>query len=107
MRLEMKYAIVQSGAHQLRAEEGNLIEVFRLDAEVGASVELPVVLLADGDDIKVGNPLVDGVKVKTTVVEHARGPKIRVFKYKAKKRYRKRQGHRQELTLLRVDQISG
>lgn len=107
MRPEMKYAIVQSGSHQMRVEEGKLIEVYRLEAEVGASVDLPVVLMADGDDVKVGNPLVDGVKVKTTVVEHARGPKIRVFKYKAKKRYRKRQGHRQELTLLRVDQISG
>ncbi len=107
MRPEMKYAIVQSGSHQLRAEEGNLIEVFRLDAEVGTAVDLPVVLMADGDDVKVGNPLVDGAKVKTTVVEHARGPKVRVFKYKPKKRYRKRQGHRQELTLLRVDQITG
>ena len=107
MRPEMKYAIVQSGAHQLRAEEGNLIEVYRLDAEVGAKVDLPIVLMADGNDVKVGNPLVEGAKVRTTVVEHARGPKIRVFKYKAKKRYRKRQGHRQELTLLRVDQISG
>ncbi|MFQ5408173.1 MAG: 50S ribosomal protein L21 [Anaerolineales bacterium] len=103
----MKYAIIQAGAHQLRAEEGATIEIDRLSDDVGASVDFPVVMFADGENVQVGNPLVDGAKVTATIMEHVRGPKIRVFKYKPKVRYRVRQGHRQELTRLRVDTIAG
>lgn len=103
----MKYAIVRSGSKQLRAEVGKLITVDLLPKTAGDSVELDVLLVADGDAVTVGAPLVSGFKVQATVVEHFRGEKIRVFKYKAKERQRKSRGHRQEYTRLKVEKIVG
>ena len=105
--MPMKYVIAQSGTHQLRVEEDDLVEVDQLTSEIGDRIELPVMLLSDSGKVKVGSPLVEGVKVSATVVEHFRGPKIRVFKYRAKQRYRRRRGHRQALTRLRIDNIVG
>jgi large subunit ribosomal protein L21 len=102
----MKYAIFQSGSRQHRAVEGETVDVERLPVEVGATVELgPVLLVADGDDVQVGTPSVDGVKLTATVVEQIRGPKIRIFKYKPKERYRRRAGHRQDYTRLKIESI--
>ncbi len=102
----MKYAILQSGGKQYRAEEGQVIEVDRLAADEGSTVELEeVLLLVDGDKTQVGAPLVAGVHIKASVLEHIRGPKILVFKYKAKMRYRVRQGHRQDYTRLLIERI--
>lgn len=103
----MKYAIVKRGAGQARAEEGQLLEVDLLPNNPGDSVELEALLVADGDTVKVGNPIVKGAKVKAVVVEHFRGEKIRVFKYKAKERERKQGGHRADYTRLKVEQIVG
>lgn len=104
----MKYAIVQSGSKQIRAEEGKLITVDRLATKsAGDSVELDVLLVADGDNVTIGTPLVAGAKVTTTVVEHFRGEKIRIFKYKPKERQRKQGGHRQDYTRLKVESILG
>ncbi len=103
----MKYAIVQSGSRQLRAEVGRTLEVDRLPKAEGDPVELDVLLLADGDKVKIGAPTVAGAKVQATVVEHFRGEKIRIFKYKAKERQRKRGGHRQDYTRLKVETIVG
>jgi large subunit ribosomal protein L21 len=104
---KMKYAILQSGGKQYRAEEGQVIEVDRLAADEGSTVELEeVLLLVDGDKTQVGAPLVSGAHIKASVLEHIRGPKILVFKYKAKMRYRVRQGHRQDYTRLRVERIA-
>ena len=101
------YAIVECGGRQYRAEEGTTFSVEKLSLEVGDQVELDsVLMLVDGKDIKVGRPVVDGVSVKATVVEQYKGDKIFVWKYKPKKRYRRRQGHRQNYTRLRIDQIS-
>ncbi len=100
------YAIVESGGRQYRAEAGESFSTEKLPYEVGEQIELKnVLLLADGDNIKVGQPTVDGVSVKATVVEQYRGKKIFVWKYKPKKRYRRRRGHRQSYTRLRVDEI--
>lgn len=100
------YAIIESGGRQYRAEEGNSFTTEKLPYEVGEQIELEnVLLLADGDEVKVGQPTVDGVLVKATVVDQFRGKKIFVWKYKPKKRYRRRQGHRQSYTRLRVDEI--
>lgn len=100
------YAIVESGGRQYRAEEGHNFSVEKLPYEVGEQIELDkVLLLANGDEIKIGQPTVDGVTVKATVVEQYRGKKIFVWKYKPKKRYRRRQGHRQSYTRLRIDEI--
>ena len=100
------YAIVESGGRQYRAEEGHSFSVEKLPYEVGEQIELDkVLMLADGDNISVGRPTVDSASVKATVVEQYRGKKIFVLKYKAKKRYRHRQGHRQYYTRLRIDEI--
>jgi len=100
------YAIVESGGRQYRAEEGNSFTTEKLPYEVGEQIELEnVLLLADGDEVKVGQPTVDGALVKATVVDQFRGKKIFVWKYKPKKRYRRRRGHRQNYTRLRVDEI--
>jgi large subunit ribosomal protein L21 len=106
-KVNMKYAIVQSGGKQYRAVEGSMIEVDRLDLEPGKEYALEeVLLIADEGNVSVGAPLVKGFKIKTTVVDHIRGPKIRVFHYRNKQRYRKTQGHRQNYTRLMVDKIS-
>jgi len=102
----MKYAIVENGGKQYRAVEGSTIEVDRMDAEVGQQVELgSVLLLVDGEQIAVGAPLVGGARVKTTVVEHVKGPKVVVFRYRPKKRYRVKTGHRQQYTRLQINSI--
>jgi len=101
------YAIIKSGGHQYRAEPGAVIDVERLPIEEGASVELDQVLLVvpDSGDIHIGKPLVSGARVKATVVSQLRDRKILVWKYIPKERYRKRRGHRQYYTRLRIDEI--
>jgi large subunit ribosomal protein L21 len=102
----MKYAIVENGGKQYRAVEGSTIEVDRMDVEVGQQIELgSVLLLVDGDQINVGAPAVGGARVSATVVEHVKGPKIVIFKYRPKKRYRVKTGHRQQYTRLQVNSI--
>ena len=103
----MKYAIVEDGGKQFKAVEGEIIEVDRFDAETGEVVDLErVLLVADGEQVAVGNPYVKGAKVSGTVVEHTKGRKIIVFKYKPKERYRVKTGHRQKYTRVRIDAIS-
>ena len=100
------YAIVESGGRQYRAEEGHTFSVEKLPYEVGEQIELSnVLLLANENDVKVGQPAVEGVSVKATVVDQYRGKKIFVWKYKPKKRYRNRKGHLQSYTRLRIDEI--
>jgi large subunit ribosomal protein L21 len=100
------YAVLKSGARQYRAEVGETILVDRLPAEVGQQLEMDKVLLvADGERIEVGRPTIEGAKVLATVVAQEKGPKIRIFKYHPRKRYRRRAGHRQRFTRLRVDKI--
>jgi large subunit ribosomal protein L21 len=101
----MKYAIIRSGSKQLRAELGRLITVDLLSKNAGDNVELDVLLFADGDKVTVGTPTIDGLTVQATVVEHFRGEKIRVFKYKAKERQRKSRGHRQDYTRLKIEKF--
>ena len=103
----MKYAIVEDGGKQFKAVEGATIEVDRFQSEIVDELDLEhVLLVADGDDVAVGTPYVSGVKVQATVVSQIKGPKIVVFKYKPKKRYRVKTGHRQQYTRIRIDSIS-
>jgi large subunit ribosomal protein L21 len=103
----MKYAIVLSGGKQYRAVEGSTLEVDRLALEPKSDYQFDnILLVADDGKVQVGAPSVTGAKVKAVVVEHIRGPKVRVFHYKSKMRYRKTQGHRQEYTRVRVDKIT-
>jgi len=103
----MKYAIVISGGKQYKAVPGEILQVDKLPEEVGKKVVLKDVLfISDGKKkVTIGTPQVKGAKIETTVEGQIKGPKIRVFKYKPKVRYRKRQGHRQQYTLLRVNKI--
>ncbi len=100
------YAIVKSGTHQYKAVVGKELIIERIPYEVGEQVVLEdVYLLVDEDEVHVGRPVVPGAKVVATVVDEFRGPKIRIFKYRPKKRYRRRMGHRQTYMRLRVDEI--
>ena len=103
----MKYAIVVSGGKQYKAIPGEILQVDKLPQDVGKKVALKDVLfISDGKKkVTIGTPQVKGAKVETTVEGQIKGPKIRVFKYKPRVNYRKRQGHRQQYTLLRVNKI--
>jgi large subunit ribosomal protein L21 len=102
----MRFAIVESGGKQYRAVEGRTIEVDRLPVESGKQFNIErVLLMADGDEVLVGTPTLDGIEVKVTVADHIKGPKVDRFKYRPKKRIRVRGGHRQQYTLLTVDFI--
>ena len=100
------YAIVNINGVQTRVEPETEIQVARLAGEPGAKLTFDqVLLLADGDSISVGQPYVQGASLTAEVVEHFRGPKIRIFKYKRRNDYRKRRGYRDDLTRLRVTGI--
>lgn len=100
------YAIVQTGGKQYRVSVGQVIDVERLPVPIGDTVELDrVLLVAEGGQIKVGRPVVEGAKVIAQVVQQGKGPKITVFKYKPKTRYRRTLGHRQLLTSLAIKRI--
>jgi large subunit ribosomal protein L21 len=99
------YAIVKTGGKQYRVEEGQTLLVERLPGDAGAKLDLEPVLFRS-DDVLFGQDL-GKVKVAAEVVEHLRGPKLRVFKMKPKRGYRKRAGHRQELTRIRITKIDG
>ncbi len=101
----MTYAIVESGGKQYRAAPGEVIEVDRLPQEVGESVDLKALLVADEGEIRVGTPYVEDVSVQASVVAQVKGPKVIVFKYHPKKRYRRKQGHRQKYTRLKIEAI--
>jgi len=103
----MKYAIVEDGGKQYRAVEGVTIDVDRFPAEEGEQIDLEhVLLVADEEEVKIGTPFVAGAKVQATVVSQVKGPKVVVFKYKPKERYRVKKGHRQQYTRLMIDSIS-
>lgn len=100
------YAVMKSGARQYRASVGDTIRVEKLPADTGEQIELDeVLLIVDGDEIEIGRPTVAGAKVLATVVAQEKGPKITVFKYRPRKRYKRHAGHRQQYTRLRVDEI--
>ena len=100
------YAIVQTGGRQYKVSSGDNIDVARIRAAEGSAVELDqVMLVADGDSVKVGTPTVDGAKVITEVLGEGKGKKVIVFKYKPKVRYRRMKGHRQFYTTLSIKEI--
>ncbi|MCK4727242.1 MAG: 50S ribosomal protein L21 [Anaerolineales bacterium] len=102
----MKYAIVEDGGKQYKVIEDETIDVDRYSSEIGDQIDLDrVLLISDEDEVAVGKPFVEGAKVQATVEEHFRGPKIIVFKYKPRIRYRVKTGHRQKYTRLRIHSI--
>jgi large subunit ribosomal protein L21 len=106
-RRRKMYAVVKTGGKQYRIQEGEILRVEKLDADQGASITLDEVLLvADGDNIQVGTPYIEGGRVSATVKGHGRGKKINIVKLRRRKHYRKRMGHRQHFTELHIDTIS-
>jgi large subunit ribosomal protein L21 len=101
------YAVIKSGGKQYRVESGAQVRVESLAADVGAAVAFEEVLLVgNGDSVKVGAPLISGAKVKATVVSHGRGDKVKIFKMRRRKHFQKHQGHRQNYTEVRIDEIT-
>ena len=102
------YAVIQTGGKQYRVKSGQQLKVELLAAEVGATVSFDrVLMLGEGEGVKVGAPFLDGAAVKATVVAQGRGEKIRIFKMRRRKHYAKTQGHRQGFTEVRIDEIVG
>ena len=100
------YALVEFKGKQYKAEKGALLKVDLIDAEPGTAINIDTVLLVSGDSVKVGSPYVQGAKVSAIVESHEKDSKIIVFKYKPKKDYRRKQGHRQQYSIIRIDSIS-
>jgi large subunit ribosomal protein L21 len=101
------YALMEFKGKQYKAEKGALLKVDRVDADVGSALSIDSVLLVSGDKVAVGAPYVPGAAIKATVAEHGKGGKIIVFKYKPKKDYRRKQGHRQPYSVLKIEDIAG
>ncbi|ADC48614.1 MULTISPECIES: 50S ribosomal protein L21 [Alkalihalophilus] len=100
------YAIIETGGKQIKVQEGQEIYIEKLDAEAGDVVSFDKVLMIGGNDVKVGAPLVEGATVSAKVEKHGRQKKIIVYKMKAKKNYRRKQGHRQPYTKVVIDKIN-
>ena len=102
------YAVIRTGGKQARVEPGQAVRVEKLDGAVGDSIELDQVLLVSDDgNARIGTPLIEGAKVVGTITAQDRGPKLIVFKMKRRKGYRRKTGHRQSYTEVRVDRIEG
>lgn len=101
------YAVIETGGKQYRVKQGQYLKVEKLEADEGSSVDLEKVLLvADGDDLKVGAPYLDGGKVTATIKSHGRGKKVRIIKFRRRKHSRTTQGHRQSYTEIEITGIS-
>jgi large subunit ribosomal protein L21 len=100
------YAVIKTGGKQYKVQVGDSVYVEKLNFEDGAAVEFDTVLFANDDDIRVGTPVVEGVKVAAKVVRQAKGQKITIFKIKSKKNYRRKQGHRQPYTQVEITAIN-
>ena len=102
------YAVIQTGGKQYRVKSGEQLRVEALPAEVGAAVSFDrVLMLGEGEGVRVGAPFVDGATVRATVLAHGRGEKLRIFKLRRRKHFQKTQGHRQSFTEVRIEEIVG
>ena len=101
------YAIVEFKGKQYKAEKGAVLKVDRIEAAPGSALDIDSVILVSGETVKVGSPYVPGVKVSATVEAHEKAKKIIVFKYKPKKDYRRKKGHRQQYSVIRIQDIIG
>lgn len=100
------YAVIETGGKQYRVQEGDVVSVEKLGINEGETVEFDKILVySDGNEVKVGTPVVENAKVTGSVVENGKGKKVIIFKYKAKKDFRKKRGHRQPYTKVKIDKI--
>ena len=101
------YAVLSTGGKQYKVEEGDVLRIEKISGDVGASVSFEKVLMfSDGEKVRVGTPLIDGISVSGHIVEQDKAKKILVFKYKRRKNSRRKQGHRQPYTAIKIDSIS-
>jgi len=100
------FAVIRTGGKQYKVAQDDVLEVERVEANAGDKIELDVLMIGEGADVKVGAPLVDGAKVTAEVVEMTRGPKIVIFKKKRRQNYRRKNGHRQDLMLVKIVNIA-
>jgi large subunit ribosomal protein L21 len=100
------FAVIRTGGKQYRVAKDDVLEVERVDAKAGDKIELDVLMLGSGADVTVGAPLVKGASVKAEVVEMTRGPKLTIFKKKRRQNYRRKNGHRQDLMLVKIVDIA-
>lgn len=101
------YAVIKTGGKQYRVAAGERLKIERIPGEVGAELVInEVLMVADGEKVSTGNPLISGASVKAKVLGHGRGEKIRIFKMKRRKNYRRTQGHRQDYTEISIESIS-
>ncbi|WP_455204816.1 50S ribosomal protein L21 [Kaarinaea lacus] len=101
------YAVIKTGGKQYKVSEGETLKVEKLAADAGSSVDLDkVMMVADGDNVKIGAPYIEGGKVTATVKSHGKGKKVDIVKFRRRKHYRKHQGHRQEYTEIQINSIS-
>lgn len=102
------YAVLKTGGKQYRVEEGQILKIEKLEQEVDATVDFnDVLMVSNGDNVKVGQPNVDGAKVTATVLEHGRHKKIKIIKFKRRKHHDKQMGHRQYFTAVKIEKIVG
>ncbi|MCU0562226.1 MAG: 50S ribosomal protein L21 [Desulfobacterales bacterium] len=100
------YAVVHTGGKQYKVQKGETLRIEKIPGEVGSTVTFDKVLMvADGEEIRVGQPVLENAKVQASIVEQDKAKKVLVFKYKRRKRYRRKQGHRQPYTAIRIDGI--
>ena len=104
----MDTAIIKTGGKQYRVKNGDTVRVEKLDGEPGNSIEFDsVLLLGEGDDVKIGTPFVSGAKVTGEIVRQGKGPKLIVYKYRRRKNYRRKNGHRQAFTEIKITGVAG
>ena len=101
------YAIIETGGKQYRVQEGDVLNIEKLNVEAGETVEFDKVLVLAGEELKVGAPYVEGAKVFGEVIENGKAKKVIIYKYKSKKDYRKKQGHRQPYTMVKIVSLGG
>ena len=100
------YAVISSGGKQYKVEQGEIVRVEKLSGEIGSPVSFDrVLMVSDGERVQIGMPVLDKVTVQGHIVEQGKAKKIIVFKYKRRKRYRRKQGHRQSFTAIQIDSI--
>jgi large subunit ribosomal protein L21 len=100
------YAVIETGGRQFRLSEGEIVRVPAIEAEVGSTVEFAPLVVNSGDQTVIGRPVVDNARVSCSVLEHGRERKVIVFKFKRRKQYRRKKGHRQHYTALKVENIT-
>ncbi len=99
------YAVIRTGGKQYRVAEGQVLFIEKIDAEPGSTIEFDDVLMIGGEETRIGRPRVEGARVRATVLDQIKGPKIVVFKFKRRKNYKRKKGHRQRQTVVRIQDI--